>query len=165
MKWSRESLLISCVLLMFGCKKNIKPDYPNYIGCERFTGEYLMYDPDNEISYIMTCDCIPKNEQVDSDSLIFKNYANMFNFSQKTGYGFNNPGHFGGINSNPLMDKNGHNWAFSNIGYEGVNDRRNRIIGDSLYIQFSISNAAYYLGEGVSYSECNDCRHYGVKIH
>lgn len=165
MKELEGLFLISCVLLMFGCKKNIKPEYPYENGCERFAGEYIMYDPINEISYVMTCDCIPKENQLDNDTLIFENFANLFSFKRSGDYYLNEPGRLANFAKNPLTDRNGFTWSFSMGGVSSEGDMRNEIIGDSIYIVFGYDNSLYYLEDDTSYQNCSDCLHYGVKVH
>jgi hypothetical protein len=64
-----------------------------------------------------------------------------------------------------VKDKNGNRWAFSNGGYWGSDTLANRIEGDSIDINFSISNIAFYIEDGVPYEAYEYIGHKGVKIH
>lgn len=163
-----KRLLYNSIIMMFlllSCKKNIVDDYPSEAGCEKFAGEYLMYDPFSDTSYIMTIECKPEEKNIEKDTLTFKNYGNRFNFKMGTSYALNDVTAFGSIIIQPLLDHEGNRWTFSNVGYEGPDDRLNRLVGDSLYINFSIDNALYYLEDSIPYYYCNDCSNYGIKIH
>lgn len=167
MKWLKGLLLISFSFIWFGCKKNIKPDYPSEIRCERFSGVYKMYDPINDVNYLMTCDCLPNTEVNARDSLIFHNYANLIHYTREI-KPYSEAPYYLGINIiDPIMDKNGNRWVFTNGGggYSGENYRKNALIGDSLYITFELSNYPYYVEDDELPLATGETTHFGVKIH
>ncbi|MBK6524920.1 MAG: hypothetical protein IPO32_03045 [Crocinitomicaceae bacterium] len=156
---------ISLLLLLGACKKKVpQVDYPEEHYCEKFAGKYDMYDPLNNVSYEMIVSCDLSDYESD-DSIQFFNYANRFDFSYKLGtptatYRNN----ILGTVIHPLKDHSGKSTSFSN-GAMSVSPRKNILIEDSLYLVFNIDNIAFYLGEGVPYEQCNQCLHYGVKVH
>lgn len=162
----RRLFCISCLYVFLpSCQKHIKDEYAEEMGCERFAGQYQMFDSANASYYNMIVSCIPGDLNSSTDSLEFQNYANLFDFKMPVTYGLNDPDHMSGTGFQPLVDKNGNSWTFSNVGYSGPNDRLNRVVGDSIYIRFTIDNSLYYSSDGVPYKNCSNFRNFGIKIH
>lgn len=116
MKWLSGLFLVSCMFLMFGCKKYIKPEYPYENGCERFAGEYIMYDPINDEHYTMIIDCTTSSDPDVLNTFVFTNYANQFDFVRSKKNYPEAPGHIGINIIDPIIDKNGNRWVFTNGG-------------------------------------------------
>ncbi|MFT4600056.1 MAG: hypothetical protein ACI857_000224 [Arenicella sp.] len=150
---------------LLGCNKYIKDDYPDEQACERFAGEYNMYDSINNSNYNMNVSCIYTDGIIsNADTLHYKNFANLFSFSYNCYFSLEPDGLISGTGIQPLLDKNGNSWVFSNGTFPSIDERRNVLIGDSLHLKFHINNTAYYVDEGVPYQDI-ETTHRGVKIH
>ncbi len=148
-------------MVIASCKKKIPDiDYPQEHYCEKFAGEYLMYDPLNDVHYEMIISCI-LDEFEFYDTISYSNYANRFDFKENVTP--NETSHCLPSYIGTLTDHNGNSTVFSMGCYPP--HPRNILRNDSLYIVFSINNLAYYIDEGVPWEICDDCLHYGVKIH
>jgi hypothetical protein len=153
------------VLFILGCKKYIPDEYPHEIGCEKFSGIYEMYDPVADSFYIMKVSCTGPEDNNSYDTIYFDNFANKFNFHYKLSYYVDDPFFIAGTIKFPLEDKFGKKWSFSNWQGYYSDSTVNRLVGDSLFINFSISNIAFYVEDGVPYEACEDCGHTGIKTH
>lgn len=149
-------------LLAISCtKKNPDIDYPKEHYCEKFAGLYSMYDPLSDNHYFMTVSCI-MNEDGWPDTIKYSNLANRFNFQDAVTEQIPEsciPTFIG-----TLKDYNGNSTVFS-MGCGFSPEPGCMLRNDSLYLSFSIDNFAFYLSDGVSWEICDDCMHYGVKIH
>ena len=161
MKQLKGWLYISVFLgLVTSCNKNITDDYPQEHTCEKFSGKYLVYDPENDTTYEMSISCkLSEPASEGNDTIIFKNFANEFDFSYRFWSASEDfllqPAFFFGI-----KDYNGNRWSIS-IGsaVDGY------IHHDSLPIDFKLSNIAFYMEDSVPYYACEPCVHYAVKQH
>jgi len=162
MSMLRRLFCISLLTLVTSCEKIVTDEFPNQKTCEKFAGNYLMYDPELDTNYSMQVSCTYHDGNSYGDSIHFINYANRFDFGQKALNSTENLDFIYGTNIFPLADKNGNNWSFSNAGFYSGEDTT-WIYGDSLVLRFEISNIAFYMDEGVPYYACDPCIHYGVK--
>ena len=159
----KGAMYFGCLILaLFSCRKNNINEYPEELNCEKYAGEYLMLDVENDTSYIMIIDCIPLKEgSVDYlDTVFYSNFANKFSF----GHRIYSDGNINGTNIQPILDKSQHKWNFSNVYGADYQNKINVLIGDSIYLYFSIDNTAYWIEEGVPYQSITSV-HSGVKIH
>jgi hypothetical protein len=147
---------------LFSCNKHIVDDYPEESNCDKYAGKYLMYDPENDTSYEMIIECIPLNENYTQslDTVSFFNYANRFNLAHNV----DGAGDLDGTNIQPLTDKYGLRWNFSNNYFADYTNKINVLVKDSIYLWFTIDNTAYWQADGVSYQNITSV-HSGVKIH
>ncbi len=162
-EFKRNIIFIGMLTILFSCKKNIKDGYSGELQVERFVGKYHMYDPISEDYYEMIISYIgPSEIYFSADDIEIKNYGNMFNLNYAKGVSLD-PSELEGTIVNPIYDLDSNRWAFNNVG-GSINPQYNRLIGDSLYIHFEVSNIAYYADDGVPY-EAYETGHYGVKVH
>ena len=121
-----------------------------------------MYDPINDVHYEMIIESSHGTILGGTtwDSIYFYNFGNLFNL----GNGVYSTGDIDGTNIQPLKDKNGYRWNFSNYTYPDYQNRRNVMIGDSIYLYQSYDNTAFWINDGISYMSI-DTVHYGKKIH
>ena len=158
----RWLLINSLIFISFSCKKLIKDDYPQEAGCEQYAGLYKMYDTENQVYYNMTIECAPSSGNLSDnwDSLYYSNFANLFNVENT----LSSDGSINGTIIQPLVDKNGHSWTFANVYYPDTSGRINVLVGDSIYLYFSIDNTAYWQEDSVPYQSITSV-HSGVKVH
>ncbi|MBK7129245.1 MAG: hypothetical protein IPM74_07990 [Crocinitomicaceae bacterium] len=165
MNLQKKLFWISLCFLIISCKKYLpKEDYPKEHYCEKFAGKYNMYDPVNDSFYDMICSCSINENELD-DTIIFINYANRYNFEFQPG--INGDEHISGLAGviiYGLKDHSGNRTVFASGGFSNT-PPRNILVGDSLYIFFSIDNLLYYVEDSVPWEACEDCLHYGVKVH
>ena len=152
-------------LLSWACERTVTDEFPEERRCEKFAGNYLMYDPELDTSYVLTVSCAIDPSNPANDSIYYTNYANRFNFGHKVDNCPDSicpPNHINGTIIFGVKDHDYHTWAFSNTGYYFA-EKLNWLEQDSLFIRFEISNIAFYMDEGVPYYACDPCIHYGVK--
>lgn len=152
-------------MILGTCKKKVSQiDYPKEHYCEKFAGKYDMYDPQNDEHYEMVCTCLLE-ENENNDTIQFYNYANRFDFKYLVSYtGDSKPINLPGIIISPIVDHYGSHTSLSMM-VSSYYPPQNILRNDSLYIAFTINNWAYYASDGVPWEVCEDCLHYGVKVH
>ena len=148
--------------VLHSCNKYIVDDYPEESNCDRFAGKYLMYDPVNDTNYELIIDCIPYESQYtySEDTVFYNNFANLFSF----GHRVDSEKHLVGTIIQPLTDKYGKRWNFSNGLGPSLENRINVLVGDSLYVGFTMDNTAFWIDDGVPYQSITSV-HSGIKIH
>jgi len=156
-----RSIIFICILACVGCscKKEIIPDEPPYIDqwWDEYYGTYTVFDTMNDLTYQMEIKQIGRyfDGNLISDSVLIKNVANRFDIKE---YFVQNSIYHGGIGftfANPIQDVEGNQWAFS----AGLGKKENP---DTLELQYTLSNIAYYLEDGVPYYAC-DCVDLAIK--
>ena len=162
-KW-RRLCCISALPILFACNKYPQDNYPVECRCEQFSGIYNMYDPYESVAYTMEIWCVVTEESY-SDSIYFENFANRFDFGYQLQQSEYHNSYIGDGFFFPLYDHEGNRWAFDNQGWWGADTLANRIDQDSLNINFTINNVAFYMEDGVPYYVCENCGHSGVKQH
>ena len=150
------------LILLISCQKNIKDDYPEESQCDKFAGKYEMYDPISNETYNMVICCKGTSKSILGDSLEILNYGNKFNLNFSSGTPLDPFVLYGTIFSQ-AFDLDNNRWVLTTVGGSPA-PQFNRLIGDSLYINFQVSNIAYYIADGVPY-EAYTTGHYGIKVH
>lgn len=149
---------IATVLLFFSCEKEIvKPieQAPQDIRkWERFVGQYNVYSTQSHLFlYSMEIKGM-KNADSMFDTLCFYNYADRFNFLKKWSYthmGDSIPLLLIGVH-HPITDYNGQSWHLSSLISNAETEiKENTMVNDTLYLYHKLSNAAFYLQDGVPY--------------
>ncbi|MEX1002529.1 MAG: hypothetical protein WDZ35_10485 [Crocinitomicaceae bacterium] len=160
----RSWWFISLIILFCGCNKYIKDDYPEEKLCERFAGKYKMYDPLSGENYWMEVSCIYVDHFVsNADSIQFVNFANKFSFTYLAYFSSTNS-YLDGTSIDPLTDKNGYRWNFSNSSNYSYENRHNLLIQDSIYIRLWMNNAQYYIDDSTNYQDIENIQS-GIKVH
>ena len=114
----------SLIMVLFAsCQKNIKDQYPEENLYEKFAGEYEMYDPDNDQTYLLILSYKGPSTIYIGDSIEILNYGNKFNINYAVNISPNDPFGLDGTIIKPAYDLQGNRWVLSTVG----------IVGDTVY--------------------------------
>ena len=150
---------LAMALTLAGCGRDeeVGPTTPSVPidGRDKFLGTYQVYDTTGIALYEMTISKFGTNGR---DSLFIENFADTFDLKilhenyWTTSYLSIHP-EFG------VKDRSGHSWAL--WGGPGT-DGANTLQADSLRLEFTMDNIAFYWAEGVPYFSCG-CKQIAVK--
>lgn len=156
------AFVIACALLFFSCEKEtVKPveQTPQDIRkWERFVGKYNVFSPDgSQFKYAMEIQGI-KHVWLSLDSISFKNLSNKFNFQIPWGnyypYAATEDDELMLIYRvhHPIIGSDGLSWHLSGLYQDTLRPGlENILIGDTIFMYYTLSNASFYIQDGVPY--------------
>ena len=155
-------LFVFLIIVFVSCRKDKvqEPLVEEPTKWELISGDYKVYDTigehlyDMEIEYFTGMDGSGKI----IDSLRFNNFNDDFVFTQKQNSDEVSDPVTIGVH-NPIVDWNGNSWQLSG---PSISSKDNRLIDDTLFLRFNLTNIQYYLQDLVPYYEC-DCKQIAVK--
>jgi len=156
-------LVLMITFLLACCKEKIqKPIAEEPSKWEIIPGDYKVYDTLGGYLYDMSIEYISGEDGSgkEIDSLRFNKFNNDFVFTQKqNSYKISDPINIGV--HNPILDWSGNSWQLSG---PSTSPKDNRLINDTLFLRYNLTNIQYYLQDLVPYFECN-CKQIAVKQH
>ena len=160
-----SNLLLMLLLVIFiSCRKDKvqEPIIEEPTKWELISGDYKVYDTLGNYLYDMEIEhkvgFYENGNQI--DSLIYTNFDDLFNFSQKQNSDdLEDPIKMG--SHNPIKDYSNNRWhLFGVLSKPEFNNFNN----DTIILKFNKTNILYYLQDLVPYYEC-DCKQIAVKQH
>jgi|GEM_PF-1284869 len=152
-------ILFLCTLGFQSCQKEENQKFPsggastNLRPGEVFSGLYDVYDTNGSKKY--SFEILVKNsiQDLPFDTLIFSNFADRFTFEkQYIATYFNDQLTLTIGVHHPILCNNGNSWHLSGL-YPSFDNAfvENQLSGDTIYLYYTLSNAAFYLQDGAPY--------------